>query len=76
MELITKITAPNPGIFTGGGTNTYLIGKDDLTLVDPGPNIAEHLDEIIKTAEGKIRESLLPIPIQITHQEHCRCRKF
>ena len=48
MELVTKITAPNPGIFTGGGTNTYLIGREDVTLVDPGPNISEHIDEIIK----------------------------
>ena len=47
MELVTKITAPNPGIFTGGGTNTYLIGREDITLVDPGPNISEHIDEII-----------------------------
>ena len=46
MELVTKITAPNPGIFTGGGTNTYLIGREDVTLVDPGPNISEHIDEI------------------------------
>ena len=48
MELIKKITAPNPGVFTGGGTNTYLIGKEDLTLIDPGPNIKEHIDEIIR----------------------------
>ena len=66
MELITKITAPNPGVFTGGGTNTYLIGKDDLTLVDPGPNIAEHLDEIIKTADGKIKRIL----VTHTHTDH------
>ena len=38
-ELIQKITASNGGVFTGQGTNTYLIGKKDITLVDPGPNI-------------------------------------
>jgi hypothetical protein len=48
MELVKKITAPNPGVFTGGGTNTYLVGREDLTLIDPGPNIKEHIDEIIR----------------------------
>ena len=55
MELIKKITAPNPGVFTGGGTNTYLIGKEDLTLIDPGPNIKEHIDEIIRAGKNKIK---------------------
>ena len=45
-ELIKKITAPNGGVFTGNGTNTYLLGKEDLTLIDPGPKIEEHIDEI------------------------------
>ncbi|MDA9932886.1 MBL fold metallo-hydrolase [Gammaproteobacteria bacterium] len=66
MDLITKITAPNPGVFTGGGTNTYLIGKDDITLVDPGPNISEHLNEIIKAGDGKIKR----IFVTHTHKDH------
>ena len=33
MDLITKITAPNPGVFTGGGTNTYLIGNSQFILI-------------------------------------------
>jgi len=66
MELVTKITAPNPGVFTGGGTNTYLIGKEDLTLVDPGPNISEHIDEIIRQADGKIKRIL----VTHTHTDH------
>jgi flavorubredoxin len=35
-DLIKKITAPNGGVFTGQGTNSYLIGKEDITLIDPG----------------------------------------
>ena len=66
MELVTKITAPNPGIFTGGGTNTYLIGREDVTLVDPGPNISEHIDEIIMQADGKIKRIL----VTHTHTDH------
>ena len=54
-ELIQKITAPNGGVFTGQGTNTYLIGKKDITLVDPGPNISEHIEAILKAGSGKIK---------------------
>ena len=66
MELITKITAPNGGIFTGAGTNTYLIGNKDVTLIDPGPNISEHIDNIIKIADGRIKRIL----VTHTHTDH------
>ena len=66
MELVKKITAPNPGVFTGGGTNTYLVGREDLTLIDPGPNINEHIDEIIRVGENKIKRIL----VTHTHTDH------
>jgi len=65
-ELIQKITAPNGGVFTGQGTNTYLIGKKDITLVDPGPNIPEHIEEILKAGSGKIKRIL----VTHTHTDH------
>ena len=36
-ERVARITAPNPGVMTGAGTNTYLIGVEQVTIVDPGP---------------------------------------
>ncbi len=66
INLLNKITAPNPGVFTGGGTNAYLIGKNDLTLVDPGPANEEHIDNIIKIADGKIKRIL----VTHTHKDH------
>jgi glyoxylase-like metal-dependent hydrolase (beta-lactamase superfamily II) len=69
MELVKKITAPNPGVFTGGGTNTYLVGREDLTLIDPGPNIKEHIDEIIRVGENKIKRIL----VTHTHTDHSPC---
>lgn len=41
---IRSITAPNPGPFTLDGTKTYLVG--DTVVIDPGPNIASHVDAI------------------------------
>ena len=60
-ELIQKITASNGGVFTGQGTNTYLIGKKDITLVDPGPNIPEHIEEILRAGSGKIKRILVNV---------------
>ena len=39
---VTRIIAPNPGVMTGPGTNTYLVGEKDLAVIDPGPAIASH----------------------------------
>ena len=66
INLLNKITAPNPGVFTGDGTNAYLIGKNDLTLVDPGPANEEHINNIIKIADGKIKRIL----VTHTHKDH------
>ena len=52
-KLIQKITAPNASMFTGGGTNTYLIGKEEITIVDPGPNIETHINEIANAVGRK-----------------------
>ena len=65
-NLIKKITAPNGGVFTGGGTNTYLIGKKDITVIDPGPYIQSHLDEIIKAGNNNIKR----IIVTHTHKDH------
>jgi len=41
--LVRRVTAPNPGVMTGPGTNAYVIGSGDLALIDPGPESASHL---------------------------------
>lgn len=44
---IIRILAPNPGPFTGSGTNSYVIEADgEAVIVDPGPEIDSHLDAI------------------------------
>jgi glyoxylase-like metal-dependent hydrolase (beta-lactamase superfamily II) len=65
---VRRITAPNPGMMTGPGTNTYLIGDDtgDLAMVDPGPDIASHADLLIKHVGARLRW----IFCTHTHQDH------
>ena len=65
-KLIRKITANNGGVFTGNGTNTYLIGDEDITLIDPGPNNAEHIKKILLMGENKIKRIL----VTHTHTDH------
>ncbi|MDA7582132.1 MBL fold metallo-hydrolase [Luminiphilus sp.] len=64
--LIQRLVAPNPSAMTGPGTNTYLVGTDDLALIDPGPAIDEHIDHILKVAEGRISHILCTH----THPDH------
>ena len=52
-----RLTAPNPGVMTGPGTNSYLVG-DPATgylAIDPGPNEPEHLERLWRAAGGDIR---------------------
>jgi glyoxylase-like metal-dependent hydrolase (beta-lactamase superfamily II)/8-oxo-dGTP pyrophosphatase MutT (NUDIX family) len=50
---VTRLIAPNPGMMTGPGTNTYLIGGDELAVIDPGPAIDSHIERIL--AAGPIK---------------------
>lgn len=54
-RLVTRLTAPNPGVMTGPGTNAYLIGETEVAVIDPGPAIDTHIDAILAAAEGRIR---------------------
>src|SRR5206468_8294039 len=60
----TRLIAPNPGMMTGPGTNTYFVGEGDLAVIDPGPAIDSHIEKIL--AMGKIRWVLCTH----THMDH------
>ena len=63
--LVRRITAGNPGMFTGPGTNTYLIGDEEVTVIDPGPAVHEHIEAIIQSS-ANIKQILLTH----THPDH------
>jgi len=50
-----RILALNPGPRTGLGTNTYMVGIDEIAVIDPGPNDQDHLDSIIGCGGDLIR---------------------
>jgi recombination protein RecT len=57
LRNVQRLTAPNPGVMTGPGTNSYLVG-DPATgyiAIDPGPADAEHIERLWRAAGGDIR---------------------
>ena len=70
---ILRMTAPNSGPFTFHGTNSYLIGDNDLTLIDPGPDLADHEAAIIKAVNGRRVAQIL---ITHTHIDHTPLAKI
>ncbi|NNC90937.1 MAG: MBL fold metallo-hydrolase [Acidimicrobiia bacterium] len=60
---ITRIVAPNPGPFTGAGTNSYvLVSAGEAAIVDPGPRLDSHLDAI-RSAVG----DAVVVGVLVTH---------
>jgi len=61
--VIERILAPNPGLYTGPGTNTYLLADADQVLVlDPGPIIDSHAAEVIAAIGDRT-----PVGVVVTH---------
>jgi glyoxylase-like metal-dependent hydrolase (beta-lactamase superfamily II) len=52
---VVRLVAPNPGIMTGPGTNTYLLGEDRLALIDPGPDDDAHLVALLEAVGDRLR---------------------
>jgi hypothetical protein len=41
---VCRLVAPNSGMMTGPGTNTYIIGEKETAVIDPGPAIDSHIE--------------------------------
>ena len=63
---VKRITAPNPGMMTGPGTNTYVFGWERFTVLDPGPNDAGHIDRLLEMTGGVIDQ----VVVTHTHMDH------
>jgi glyoxylase-like metal-dependent hydrolase (beta-lactamase superfamily II) len=64
---LRRILCGNPGPFTFRGTNTYLIGRGEVAVLDPGPVDPDHLAAILRATEG---ERITRILVSHTHRDH------
>ncbi|MCJ0761956.1 MBL fold metallo-hydrolase [Variovorax terrae] len=57
LKNVQRLTAPNPGVMTGPGTNSYLVGDpaSGYIAIDPGPDDAAHLERLWRAVKGDIR---------------------
>lgn len=51
--LIRRVIARNPGPFTYTGTGVYIVGSGEVAIIDPGPDIPEHLDALLAAIAGE-----------------------
>jgi glyoxylase-like metal-dependent hydrolase (beta-lactamase superfamily II) len=64
---LRRITSPNPSMFTFKGTNTYIVGRGRVAVVDPGPVSPEHAAAIMKALQN---ETVTHIIATHTHNDH------
>ncbi len=65
--LIRRVVANNPGPFTYKGTGTYIIGNGKVAVIDPGPDMDDHLEAILAAVEG---ETVTHIFVTHNHADH------
>ena len=63
---VRRITAPNSGMMTGPGTNTYLVGTGEVAVIDPGPASDSHVQAILDAGGDAIRW----VVVTHTHMDH------
>jgi glyoxylase-like metal-dependent hydrolase (beta-lactamase superfamily II) len=65
--LIRRVVARNPSPFTFKGTGTYIVGHGKVAVIDPGPDLAEHVDALLQALRG---ETVTHILVTHTHMDH------
>src|SRR6516162_6491877 len=64
---VRRIVARNPSPFTFRGTGTYVIGSGEVAVIDPGPDLAEHVDALLARLSS---ERVTHILVTHTHRDH------
>jgi glyoxylase-like metal-dependent hydrolase (beta-lactamase superfamily II) len=64
---VRRLLAPNPSPFTDSGTQTYIVGKGEVAVIDPGPDLPAHLNALLGELHG---ERIVAIVCTHTHRDH------
>jgi glyoxylase-like metal-dependent hydrolase (beta-lactamase superfamily II) len=69
---IARVLAHNPSAFTYTGTQSYLIGTSEVAVIDPGPDLPEHVDALERAIGGR---PVVAIMCTHTHRDHSPAAK-
>jgi glyoxylase-like metal-dependent hydrolase (beta-lactamase superfamily II) len=69
---VRRIVARNPGPFTFKGTGTYVVGDGEVAVIDPGPDLTEHIEAL---RAGLADEQVTHILVTHTHRDHSPAAK-
>jgi glyoxylase-like metal-dependent hydrolase (beta-lactamase superfamily II) len=64
---VRRVTAANAGPFTFHGTNTYIVGRGTVAVIDPGPDDPAHLAALLAATAG---ETVSHVLLTHTHRDH------
>lgn len=64
---LQRLLAPNPSPMTGEGTNTYILGQEEVAIIDPGPALPDHLEQIMTAVGGRRVRAIL---VTHSHLDH------
>jgi len=65
---LRSVLAPNPGPMTQKGTNTFILGRGRVAVIDPGPDIPAHMDAILASLDpGERIEAIICTHSHIDH---------
>ncbi len=65
--LVRRVLADNPSPFTFTGTQSFIVGRGDVAVIDPGPDLPEHVEALLAAVEG---ERVSAIVCTHTHRDH------
>lgn len=65
--LVARVLAPNPSPFTHTGTQTHIVGRDALAVIDPGPDDRAHLEALRRAIGGRPVSAIL---VTHHHRDH------
>ncbi|HWL47539.1 MAG TPA: MBL fold metallo-hydrolase, partial [Sphingomonadaceae bacterium] len=65
--VVRRLLAGNPSAFTYHGTQTYIVGRGEVAVIDPGPDLASHVEAILAATAG---ERIAHILCTHTHRDH------
>src|SRR5258708_646863 len=69
---VRRIVARNPGPFTFKGTGTYVVGEGEVAVIDPGPELEEHIAALVASLA---EEQVTHILVTHTHRDHSPAAK-